>query len=258
MILEIQNECDPDKQRRWLLAAGVLLNQTGMMGDVIVVTSKKSVAKWAKTVANVETPLGTKLQLIPIVLHMSKDVIDLLLTDEQPELALVATWAIAHRDGPEARRVVGRTIELTNKLPKHLQATQFNAILSMLSVKMLEWVDRMKMNPNLFPLTELQERVKQKIMAMLEAQNRLKAEAKREALFVLLEARGLSVSDKERAAIKRCQDPQMLDAWIAKAATASSVQEVLATKLPKVKSRTTKPRTTKPRNTPSTRSAQRA
>jgi hypothetical protein len=123
-LLEVQNECDPDKQRRWLMAAGVLLDQRGTMGDVIVVTAQKSVAKWAMTVAHVKTALGTKLELTPVVLYVNNEVIERLLTEEQPELAVVATWAVPHRHGPEAKRVVERAFELTNCLPDALRKTQ--------------------------------------------------------------------------------------------------------------------------------------
>ncbi len=40
-LIEVQNDIDPDKQRRWLLAAGVLLDQTGVLGDVIVLTAHR-------------------------------------------------------------------------------------------------------------------------------------------------------------------------------------------------------------------------
>jgi hypothetical protein len=253
-LLEVQNECDPDKQRRWLLAAGVLLNQKGVMGDLIVVTAQKSVAKWAMTVAHVKTTLGTKLELTPVVLHVSNEVIERLLTEEQPELALVAAWAVSHRHGPKAKRVVERAIEVTNKLPKALQATQFNAILTLLSERMLVWLKETSMDLKNLPMTEERRQVSAMIMARFEAQAKLKAEAlaegraegrtegKQGALLVLLEARGLSVSKEERAAIERCADPLKLDAWIAKAATASSVQEVLAKKPRRVKSQPTKRR----------------
>lgn len=52
-------------------------------------------------------------------------------------------------------------------------------------------------------------------------------EGKRSALITLLEARGLSISARERAIIVACSDPVALDQWIAVAANASSSAEVL-------------------------------
>ena len=39
-LVEVQNAPNPDKQRRWLLAAGVLLDQQRVLGDVIVITGQ--------------------------------------------------------------------------------------------------------------------------------------------------------------------------------------------------------------------------
>ena len=216
-LVEVQNDCDQDKQRRWLLAAGVLLDQEGTLGDVIVITARQSVATWALTVAHVATPLGTKLELTPVVLYVSPDMIDRLLTEEQPELAVVATWAVSHRHGPEAKRVVERAIELTAKLPEALQEAQRNAILTLLSARMLAWLEETTMNPDKIPMSP----------AVLKFKARLKAEGQRRALLMLLGARGLSATETERASIESCTDPARLDAWVVKAATASSVAEVL-------------------------------
>ena len=146
-ITEVQNDIDPEKQRRWLLAAAVLFNQTGVLGDVYVITAERPVATWALTVAHLETPRGTKLALTPVVLHVSPEVLDRLLSEEHPELALVATWAVSHRHGPKAKKVVERAIELTERLPPPLQKTQRDAILNLLSERMLAWLKEKAMNP---------------------------------------------------------------------------------------------------------------
>jgi hypothetical protein len=231
-IVEVQNERDPDKQRRWVLAAAVLLDQVGTLGDVIVITAHPSVATWALTVAHLETPLGTKLALTPVVLHVSPELIDRLLTERQPELAVVAAWAVSHRHGPAAQRVVERAIELTAKLPEALQDAQMNAILALLSARMLAWLQETQMNPDKIPMSPaaLKFKAHMKAEGRAEGQAEGRADGKREALLELLESRGLSATKGERALIQGCTDPAMLGAWIVQAATARSVAEVLATK----------------------------
>lgn len=143
-VIEVQNDIDPDKQRRWLLAAGVLFDQTGVLGDVIVLTAHRAVADWALTVAHVETPLNTKLELTPVVLHVGPEMLERLLSEEYPELAVVATWAISHRHGPRARQVVMRALDVTERLPAALQETQRSAIMSLLSERTLAWLQNMR------------------------------------------------------------------------------------------------------------------
>jgi hypothetical protein len=48
------------------------------------------------------------------------------------------------------------------------------------------------------------------------------------AILALLAARGISVSDRTRARIEACQDTPTLDRWIARAATATSAEEIIA------------------------------
>ena len=64
------------------------------------------------------------LELTPVVLHVAPDTLDRLLSDEHPELAVVAAWAVSRRHGPTAKKVVMRALEVTEKLPAALQEAQ--------------------------------------------------------------------------------------------------------------------------------------
>jgi hypothetical protein len=246
-VIEVQNDIDPDKQRRWLLAAGVLLDQTGVLGDVIVLTAHRAVADWALTVAHVETPLGTQLALTPLVLHVGPEMLDRLLSVEHPELAVVATWAISHRHGPRAKEVVMRALEVTERLPAVLQETQRSAIMSLLSEQTLAWLQKMQMNPDKIPMSAAYLRFKAALQAEAERRGRREglAEGERNALRMLLRTRGLSATAEERAMIEGCTDPKKLRQWIVRAVSAGSVGEVLGT------NRT--PRTARPRTKQRTR-----
>jgi len=63
-----------------------------------------------------------------------------------------------------------------------------------------------------------------------EARGRVEGEArgKASALLQILATRGLEVSDEARAQVLACQDLARLDAWLARALTATSVAEVIA------------------------------
>jgi hypothetical protein len=54
------------------------------------------------------------------------------------------------------------------------------------------------------------------------------AKGKREALLLVLEGRGLSITRAQRAAILACDDLAKLDRWIAASVTAASVAGLLA------------------------------
>jgi hypothetical protein len=54
-----------------------------------------------------------------------------------------------------------------------------------------------------------------------------RAEGQAKAILAVLDARGVHVSDEARALILACTDATQLDAWLRKAATATSVDQVL-------------------------------
>ncbi|KYF53426.1 hypothetical protein BE04_32555, partial [Sorangium cellulosum] len=251
VLVELQRGVDPAKRRRWPLAASLLFSQTGALGDVIVITARRAVARWAERVACVRTRLGTELQLRPVVLHLDADASKALLDERHPELALFAAWAMQHRHGPGARAVVERAFELTERLPRALRRAQQRAILSVLSERMLELLREASMNPDKIPETP----AARKLRLFLEAQGRKKgraegeakgraegeakgrAEGRQDALLTLLRARGLSPSQDDEARIRACADAAKLDRWIAQAATATTVREALGTRIQSARAR---------------------
>ena len=59
-----------------------------------------------------------------------------------------------------------------------------------------------------------------------EGEAKGRAEGRAEALLAVLEARGVRISNDARACISNCSDAAQLDAWIRKAVTVSSVEEL--------------------------------
>lgn len=218
LMVEVQNRRDERKGKSWHLAASVLL-QSGIMGDLVVITPSRGVARWAKRVAHHRGELGTRAGLTPVVVHVSKDRLEPLLDKDVPELAVLAVWAGARGDGPEARRVVERAIEVTEELPEPLRDRQVRAILAMLSGRLVDSLTETAMDVNEIPETKAVRRLR------LFFEGR----AKREALLRVLAARGLAPTEEDRKQIDAAADPQVLDAWIDRAVTASTVAEVLET-----------------------------
>jgi hypothetical protein len=108
-----------------------------------------------------------------------------------------------------------------------LQEAQRSAIVDLLSERLTAWLKERMMNPDrirMSPGRRLMEEIR--------------AQAKQEALLVLLGARGLRMTAEQRAVIERCVDTTTLNGWVVKAATATSVGEVLAAEK--------KPRTKRP------------
>jgi len=143
IIIELQNRKDEDKCRSWPLAVSVLLQRDGM-GDVVVITSSRSVAAWAKAAAHHRGERGTSLGLTPVILLLSKAHASALLDPARPELAIFAVWARCRGHGPEARRIATRAIELTEELSAPLREAQTRAILAILSQRLVASLQEMR------------------------------------------------------------------------------------------------------------------
>ncbi|MEU8055889.1 hypothetical protein [Microbispora bryophytorum] len=61
-----------------------------------------------------------------------------------------------------------------------------------------------------------------------EGRRRGQAEGEVRAVLTILEARGISVSDSDRAFIRACMDLDLLDEWVRRAATATSAADLFA------------------------------
>ena len=229
MIIELQNRKDVDKCRSWLLAASVLLQRDGM-GDVVVITSSRRVAAWAKAAAHHRGERGTSLGLTPVILLLTRDRVDTLLDPTRPELAIFAVWAVCRGHGPEARRVATRAIELSEELPVPLREAQERAILAMLSQRLLASLKEMAMDVDKIPETKASRAFRLFFEERDEARGEARGEAKgkREGLLVVLAARGLSPTTAERATIDALTDLVVLDRCIQAAVTADSVRAALA------------------------------
>lgn len=229
-MVEIQNRRDPKKARSWHLATSVLLQKHGM-GDLIVITGSRSVATWARQVAQHRGALGTVKGLTPVVLHLSRQLLEQLLDPAVPGLALFAVWAVRGRRGRAAKAVVEKALEISESLPPELQDAQIRAILAMLNERLLDCF-----RVNFMDVNQIKESKGVRALRLfLENRGREKgrvegrAEGLRMALLKMLAARGLPPTESERQQIAATEDLDRLDACIERALSAVTVAEVLGT-----------------------------
>jgi len=228
VVVEVQRGRDDDKQRKWLAAAGVLLDARRAMGDVVVITHDASVARWAEGLCAVEGPGGTRLWLEPVVVQLTLAEVDALLAPGRAELALFAAWAVHDQSGARARAAVERAAEtiLAVEDPT-LRDELIRAMLTMLGDPLRRIVQEiLSMKPLVLPEDPLVTEFINTFEARGEARG--KAEGKADALLQLLTARGVAVDDEARARILACRDLPTLDRWFLRAVTATSTAAVLA------------------------------
>jgi hypothetical protein len=208
------------------------------MGDLWVITASRRTAAWARKACDTAGPNGTRLRVKPIVLLIGRKEVEALLDEGQPSLAFFAAWAMQNRHGPEAERVVMRAIEVTDRLPdKALRDRQRGDIMDVQNPRMVERLQETVMDMVRTTESRWVREWRHKMfaeqtaeMAGLEAKG--KAEGKQDALLLVLEGRGLSITRAQRAEILGCVDLPTLDRWIVGAVNAASVRELLAAPAP--------------------------
>jgi hypothetical protein len=260
-VVEVQNEIDPAKPRRWTVLVGAMFDAYGALGDIVVFTATRRVARWAKTAVRLRTRRGTRLVIEPVVIYLDEDTAQSLLDPRRPALALLAAWAMHERHGASAQRIVVRALDLTERLPRRLRDSQRSAILAAMNDAMLGHLKKWADHPELLPMRPAVRKFLRDMEAIGEAKGEAIGEARgkaigeargkaigeargkaigeargkaigetkgrQDALLTLLAARGLAVSAANRARIKACDKPATLDRWITRAATAPSVTAVL-------------------------------
>lgn len=225
-IVEVQNRIDEDKQTSWPIAVAELCHEHRRMGDLFVITASRRVAAWATRAARLAGDAGTRLDLTPVVMLIAGPQIEALLDPEHPELGVIAAWAMQKRRGPKARAVIDRAMELVGKLPPPLQDAQARAIVGVLSEPMLALLkERSMLDADKIPESPAARRFR----LFFERRGKVegKVEGMREALLAVLEARGLAITEEERARIDACTSRAELDCWIKSAATETSAQAAL-------------------------------
>lgn len=227
VVVEVQLARDDDKQRRWLAAAGVLLDARGTMGDVIVLTHDASVAAWASAVARVVGPAGTRLSLEPVVVQLTLAEVERLLATKHPELAVLAAWAVHDQRGRDAQEVVRAVVEVIESSPDaQLREALVQAMISMLGDPLVAIVREMLMNPIVTAPSPAYLALRREIEAIGEARGKTIGEA--DALVVVLRTRGFAVDALTRDRITACDDVEQLRRWIARAVTAHTLGDVFA------------------------------
>ena len=237
VLVEVQNRPDETKARSWHLAASVLLQRHGM-GDLVVITASRAVARWAAAVVRHRGELGTEMGIRPVVIHLTREQIAALLDPAAPQLAQIAVWAGCRGRGPEAKQIAWRALEVTATLPVELREAQKRAIFAMLDQRLLDALREKAMDVNKIPLTKAHREFLQWLdefsREVGEAQGLAKGEAqgltegRRSALLALLSARGLTPSVQERERIEAAGDADALLECVQCAATATTVADALA------------------------------
>ena len=190
----------------------------------MVVTVTEAMARWAREPmvlgpGNVFQALVVGPSAVPVIE-------DVAVAERDPEMAILS--ALAHGQGPHAEQIGRAALLATLHLSSESQLLYCDLVLTAVSEAARAALEKLMTSGNY----EFQSDFVRKLIAKGEAAGEVKGEAKGEAkgrahaILAVLEARGLRASDEARVRILACTDSAQLEAWIRKAVSITSVDEL--------------------------------
>jgi hypothetical protein len=236
IILEVQLAEDTEKLFTWPAYVGTLRARKRCPVCLLVVAPDETMASWCRRPMELGPGMGV---LTPVVLGpLAVPVVTNRATARKaPELAVLS--AMAHGNDPGGVRVLTAMLGALDAFDEKRRRFYINLVASRLTeatrVSLEEMMTTGQADGELIDFmgqieAKLEARIAReteaRIAPVIEARSEARGEAR--ALLMLLAARGLSVSDAIRTKIASCTDLATLDRWIARAATATNAEQVVA------------------------------
>ncbi|SDM34074.1 hypothetical protein [Nonomuraea jiangxiensis] len=209
VITETQRGRDDDKLYSWLEYIANFRAREKCPVCLVVICPNLATARWA------EKPITTGhpgLTLTPLVIgpHNTPFITDV--NEALSNIGLAVVAAVTKNDDPRVKEVLGTLSEALNKLESGLGARYARYVyVSLTGVAQKEWG---------------------RLMAMMtypyqgEFAESLQAKGEIKLLMMLLESRGIGLSDEVRELITTCEDTATIEAWFQRALTATSEEDL--------------------------------
>lgn len=220
VISEIQLRRDPDKRRTWPHYLTSLHARWGCPAVLLVISVDAATARWCAAPIEIGHP---GLVLRPLVLGPEQVpvVTDPGQADRVPELAVLS--ALTHGTGPEQERVLRAMLSALRHVDDQHAAMYTDLILGRLPEAARQVLEGLV---NVATYEYQSDYARRYLYARRKATARATAAGEARALLAVLAARDIDVPEAVRERITGCTDLDQLEAWVRRAATATSVHDL--------------------------------
>ena len=223
IVAEAQLSIDQNKEYSWPHYITGARAKLRIPVVLLVVCDDEKVANWARQ----EIVIGGDWRYRPIVLGPKQVpwVRTPELAQQLPELAVLS--AVTHGNEPAGMEVLLPAIAAFQTLDEERKGFYYDVVLRSLNEAMRRALEQeLKMQPRKY---EYQSDFARTYFGQGLAEGEAKGEVKgrAEALLTVLQVRGMALDVPTRERIVGCTDSEQLQRWIVRAATASSLHEVL-------------------------------
>ncbi|MFD6594156.1 hypothetical protein ACFWFH_11855 [Streptomyces coelicoflavus] len=224
-LLAIEAQGDPDKPASWAYYVSYLWTKYRLPAALLVVCQDHATAKWAQRAVTSGPPELPTLTLRPVVAgpHNMPVITDP--EEARADLVLASLAAITHATEPVVNAILKALSTALRDTPEDIAAPIVEFTAHGLGNRPARHLWR---NLVAVDLSFYKSYISEEIRDEGREQGREQGRAQQGAQDVLLvlEQRGLDVSDDIRTRIAECGDPEVLRHWLARAVTAPAAEDI--------------------------------
>ncbi|MED7926742.1 hypothetical protein SMD20_20975 [Nonomuraea sp. LP-02] len=225
IIVETQRGLDKEKPYSWLEYIANFRSREKCPVCLIVICPKRKVARWALRVIETGHP---GLELTPLVIHSGNTPVITDVERARENIGLAVMSAVIQSEDPRFEAVISAVEKALDYLdPKIAERYARYITVSLEGDAQKEWEKRMKAMTYPY-MGEYAESLfaRGKLEGKAEGKVEGKAEGEANAIILILQGRGIPVPDKMRGQILACTDEDTLDAWVLRALTIESAEDL--------------------------------
>ncbi|MFF9068234.1 hypothetical protein ACF09E_23075 [Streptomyces sp. NPDC014891] len=231
LAIEAQGKKDPSKPASWAYYVSYLWTKYALPTALLVVCQDRATAEWAARPAASGPAYMPTLSIRPIVVgpHNMPVITDPVRAGE--DLALATLSAITHAGDPDIGAILKALSTALRDVPESVADPIIEFTAQGLSKRPAQDLWRTLVTVDLsFYKSYLSEEIRDEGRTEGRAAGRAegRAQASADAILLVLEQRGIAVTDDVRGRVTGCDDPDTLRAWLMRAVTADSAEEIFA------------------------------
>ncbi|MEU6057707.1 hypothetical protein [Streptomyces sp. NPDC047097] len=231
LAVEAQGKRDPDKPASWAYYLSYLYNKYGQPPILLVICQDRATADWASQPVHVGTPQWTSFTLRPLVAGPHNMPVITQETEARKDPVLATLAAITHADNPDVGAILKAVSSTLATLPEKLSIPLSELVTQGLGKRPVreQWRNLMAVDTSFYKSWIVEEiRDESREEGREEGREQGRSQGLAQALLLVLEGRGIALSEQERERITACEDSERLNQWMLRASTAESADEVFA------------------------------
>ncbi len=217
LAVEAQGKKDVDKPASWAYYFSYLLNKYRLPTTLLVVCQDRATAEWAARPVPLGAPQWPVLTLHPLVAGPHNIPVITDVAEARKDLALAVLSVITHAGDPDVGAILKSLSGALRDTPEAIAAPIVELTTQGLGNRPVaqQWRNLVAVDLS-FYTSSISE----------EIRDEGRVEGRVEGLLLILEVRGIAVTDEIREKITGCGDPELLHQWLNRAATAATAEEI--------------------------------